>query len=437
MDQQAKKSSATIKCPKCGALIPVTETLHDQLAEQVRDELRKESDKQKKTLAAKETELNAKEKKIQQSAEKLEQTVQERLASEKAGLTKAALTKARGEVSVQIKDLQAANSEMDRKLLEAQEKELQLRKEKRDLEAAKKAFELETARTLDNERQKIREGAVKEVLEEHRMKDAEKERKLQEALKVNEELKLKLQQGSQQTQGEVLELELEQVLKANCPLDEILPVPKGVTGADVLQKVRNRTGLPCGLIIWETKRTKNWSDGWIPKLKEDQRQARADIAVLVTETLPKDVNDFGYKDGVWIAAPRFVLSLLTALRWILTEVALVKVAAAGKNETVEALFNYMTGPEFRHRVEAIVGGFSAMKQELDEEKRITSRRWAKREKQLDLIISNTSGMYGDLQGLTGTSLQPILALEGGDSDGEHEFPSTASNQDESKGDTSR
>jgi hypothetical protein len=332
-----------------------------------------------------------------------------------------------------LKDLAAEAEEKDRKLKAAEANELQLRKEKRHLETAKKNLDLEVARKIDAERERIREEVASESAERHRLKDAEKDLKLRDALKMNEELNRKLQQGSQQIQGEVLELELEDVLRDCCRLDEILPVPKGVSGADVLQKVTTRSGVCCGLIIWEAKHTKNWSDGWISKLKEDQQRARADIAVLVTDVLPKEVEYFGKKDNVWITIPKYVPNLVATLRVILEEVAQTKRAVASKNETVEALFNYLTGPDFANRVEAIMRGFIGMKEELDEEKRVTSRRWAKREKQLELVLGNTSGMYGDLQGLIGTSLKPIAALEAADSDhpGEEVGLTIAAQADES------
>jgi len=185
---------------------------------------------------------------------------------------------------------------------------------------------------------------------------------------MNEELSRKLQQGSQQIQGEVLELDLENVLRDCCPSDEILPVPKGVRGADVLQRVNSRSGVCCGLIIWEAKHTRNWSDAWVSKLKNDQLQARADISVLVTDVLPKEIEDFRTKDGVWVTVPRYVLGLVAAIRLSLEEVAQTKRAITSKNETVEALFNYLTGPDFANRVEAIMRGFIGMKEELDDRK---------------------------------------------------------------------
>jgi len=384
--------------------------------------LRKELVKEQTALSEREREIKRRETALQAAEQDIENQVQKRLAAEMARLSKTALEKARGEVSLEIADLREQAAEKGRKLKEAQEAELRLRKEKRELEEAKKAFELDAARTLDAERGKIREDALREAVDSHRLKDAEKDRKLQEALRVNEELRRKLEQGSQQTQGEVLELELESLLRTSCPLDEILPVPTGVRGADVFQRVRTRTGFSCGAILWETKHTKNWSDGWISKLKTDQQEAKADIAVLVTDVLPKDVDGFGFKEGVWVTCSRYVPAVLMALRQNLTQVALAKSTAASKDETVEALYQYLTGPEFRHRVEAIIRAFMKMKEDLEEEKRVTQRRWSKREKQLDLIIGNTSGMYGDLQGLLGTSIQPIPALEAGDAPEIDEVP---------------
>ena len=201
------------------------------------------------------------------------------------------------------------------------------------------------------------------------MKDAEKDLRLAQALNMNEDLRRKLEQGSQQIQGEVLELDLERILRNENPLDEISEVPKGIRGTDLLHKVTSRTGLVAGIIIWEAKNTKNWGEGWIAKLKEDQRAAKADIAVIVSDVLPKGMDGFGFKDGVWITTRRHVPALTVALRQGLMEVAQARRAVAGKSEVVEALFRYATGPEFRHRVETIAHNFIDMKEDLEAEKR--------------------------------------------------------------------
>lgn len=405
-----------IKCPNCGELIPLTATLQHQLREQARAELKKELVEQQKALTARERDLQTKEEALSTAEASLENRVHEALASEKAKIAAGERKKAEEAVAVEVKDLRAQALERDRQLHEAQEKELKFRKEKRELEERHKSLELEVARKLDEERDQIREKAVEEALEEHSRKDAEKDRKLQEAFKANEELRRKLQQGSQQTQGEIPEEQLEELLRSTFPTDDIEPVAKGAKGGDIIQRVISRSGHPCGAILWESKRTKTWSDGWMEKLKDDQRAAKADIAVIVTDALPRDIKTFGMKDGIWVTTPQFVQGLASAIHVQLTQVALTKVAAAGKNEKIETLFNYLTGPEFKQRVEAIVETFTAMQQELAAERKLFEKRWAKREKQLQRVIANTAGMYGDLEGLIGTPMQSIPALEAGEED---------------------
>ena len=345
-----------------------------------------------------------------------EARLQERLKAESEKLKSSALEAARAEVAVQLQDFQKETESKNKELKKLRENELQLLQEKRQLQSAKENLDLEIARKLDQERAQIRESALKEADEKHRLKDAEKELQLTQARKANEELRRKLEQGSQQLQGEVLELDLEHSLRNDNPSDDISEVAKGVYGADLLQVVKNRNGLIAGTIIWEAKNTKNWNDSWIAKLKTDQMSAKADAAVIVSDVLPKGIDGFGHKDGVWVTSRKLVPSLSMAIRHTLLEVAQSRRAAAGKNEVVEALFKYATGPEFRNRVETIVRNFSEMKQDLEAEKKQTTKRWAKRSKQLDLITVHTAGMYGDFQGLIGPSMQEIPALEGDQSE---------------------
>ena len=476
-----------IKCPNCGTLIPVSEAISHQIAEKTRAEFRAEALRQQNVFAAREKDLQAKEdaleKTIQdrlraqqaeavkeaetkareavsleledlkrQAIEKdqklsalqstelelrkqkrdleykqktLDLELQRKLSEESERIKSQTAKEVRDELSIQIKELREKTADKDRKLAEAEETELTLRKEKRELEEKGKNQELEIARRIDAERAKIQEGTTKQLQEEYRLKDAEKDKKLQDAMRVNDELRRKLQQGSQQMQGEVLELELEELIKTNFPMDQIEPVPKGINGADVIQRVLNKSGHLCGTIVWESKRTKTWSDGWLPKLKDDQRSIKAEIAVLVSDTLPKDCTGFGQYEGIWVSDSRSAISLAVALRAQLVEVAMTKLAAVGKNEKMEFLYRYLSGAEFRQRVEAIVEAFVDMQRDLQDERRVMERRWARREKQIQKVISNTSGMYGDFQGLIGSSLQTIPLLAPGselpDSDDELPF----------------
>jgi hypothetical protein len=400
-----------IKCPNCGQQIPVSDAIYHQIADQTREQFKTESLEQQKKLATKERDLANKEKAI-------DQTIKEQLASARSGLIKEAEATARQSVGVEIEDLKRKAAEKDQQLELAQKAELELRKQKRSLEEREKNLELETARKMDEERKKIQEETEKRLQDAHRLKDAEKDKKIQDATRVNDELRRKLEQGSQQTQGEVLELELEQLISNAFPSDRIEPVPKGVSGADTLQRVIHSTGHPCGSIVWESKRTKAWSDGWIAKLKDDQRTIKANIAILVSETLPKDCKNFQQINGVWVSNPQCALPLAIALRSQLIEVEMAKLSAVGKNEKMEVMYRYVSGPEFKQRVEAIVEAFVDMQNDLQEERRSAERRWAKRDKQIQKVISNTGGMYGDLQGLIGSSLQSIPLLTSGDSDEE-------------------
>jgi len=281
-------------------------------------------------------------------------------------------------------------------------------------------MELQLTRQLDEERQKVLEKAAAEFDDRQRLKDAEKDKQLNDMKKQIDELKRKSELGSQQNQGEVLELELENILKASFPHDLIEPVPKGIRGADVLQKVHSSTGQYCGTIVWETKRTKAWSDSWIAKLKEDQRRIKGEIAVILTTTMPRDISNFGNVNGVWITNHNSMIGLATAIRMNLVEITNTKLAAVGKKEKMEVVYNYLSGAEFKQKVEAIVEVFKDMKDGLENEKKAFAKIWAKREKQIELVNTNTASMYGDIHGIIGASLPQIklLELESGEEDDE-------------------
>jgi hypothetical protein len=379
-----------------------------------REEAQRQITLKDEEVAAREAALAARETEIAVAQSNLEARVEERIASERSSLETAARAAAVKELQVELKDLRAHTTDTERRLKEAQDSELRLRAEKRTLEAERAALQVEVSRRVDAELSRVREEATRTADEQHRLKDAEKDRKLQEVLRLNEELRRKVQQGSQQTQGEVLEETVEDSLASQFSFDVFEPVSKGTRGADVIQRVYTRSGQKCGAILWESKNTKNWSDGWIEKVKDDQRDAKADIAVIVSTALPKGVSGFSYRDGVWVTEARVAVGLATALRNGLIELAATKRAVASKNEAVEVLFTYLTGPEFRQRVEGIVRTFTDMQGELEEEKRVAIRRWAKREKQIARVVESTGAMYGDLQGLLGSSMPAIAVLEAGD-----------------------
>jgi hypothetical protein len=257
----------------------------------------------------------------------------------------------------------------------------------------------------------VRSQAKREAEEGLKLKVAEKDQTIASMQQKIEELKQRAEQGSQQLQGEVQELELEQTLRAKFPHDTIEPVPKGEFGGDTLHRVGSPSGLMSGTILWETKRTKNWSNGWLVKLRDDQRTAKADLSVLVSHTLPEGIETFDVIDGVWITHPRCVLPVATILRHLLLQVSSTRIIAEGQQTKAEMIYEYLTGPRFRQRVEAIVEAFSCMQDDLDRERKAIMKQWAKRQEQIERVMGATVGMYGDMQGIAGKSLREIEGLE--------------------------
>ncbi len=239
----------------------------------------------------------------------------------------------------------------------------------------------------------------------------EKEQTIAAMHKQIKDLKRRAEQGSQQLQGEVQEMELENILRAKFPFDAIEPVHKGEYGGDVLQRVVGASGQSGGTILWEFKRAKNWNDAWLVKLRDDQRTAKAEIAVIVSQSLPKGVETFEMVEGVWVTHPRAALPVAMILRQSLLELALARQVTEGQQTETEMVYQYLTGPRFRQRVEAIVETFSTMQEDLDKERKVIMKQWAKREEQIERVMGATVRMYGDLQGIEGKSLLEIEGLD--------------------------
>jgi hypothetical protein len=301
--------------------------------------------------------------------------------------------------------------EQERKTREAQAAELALRKEKAALEARARELDLEVARRVDAEKQKLEQQIRTLAAEEQALKLKEKDKQIEDLKALLDEARRKSEQGSQERQGEVLELDLEATLARAFPQDEIRPVPKGMRGADVIQTVRDAHLRPCGTIIWEAKNTKAWSPAWLVKLKDDQRAMGASVAVLVSVSLPEDVRTFKLVDGVWVASLSCYLPLATALREQLLRVAFAQAAAQGMSEKMEALYRYLSGDEFRHRVEALLETFTAMRAQLAKERTAMEKLWNERAKQIERLVTNTAGMYGAIRGAIGMQLPEIPALD--------------------------
>ncbi len=408
----------TITCPNCKTEIKLTESLAAPLIETTRKEYEKRLSQKDADIAKRETAMREKEEALSKAKEAIDEQVAEKVKLERAQIVTEEAKKARLAVatdleqkSTELEDLKNALNQQGEKLVEAQKAQVELIRKQRELDDAKREMELTIEKRIQEKLDTTREQARKEAEEQLKLKVMEKEQTISSMQKQIEELKRKAEQGSQQLQGEVQELELESLLKAKFPHDSIMPVPKGEHGGDVLQCVVGPMGLACGTIIWESKRTKNWSDGWLVKLREDQRMAKAEIAVIVSQTLPKEIETFDLVDGVWVTHPRAALPVALSLRQSLIEIAAARQASEGQQTKMELVYQYLTGPRFRQRVQAIVEAFSSMQEDLDKEKKVIMKQWAKRDEQIERVMQATVGMYGDLQGIAGKTLQEIEGLD--------------------------
>jgi hypothetical protein len=408
----------TVFCPQCKVEIKLTESLAAPLLDSVRRDYEKRLSQKDADIIKREQALSeraqvlekAKQTLDQQIAQKLQQE-RSRIAAEEAQKAKLALGADLEQKVQEVESLQMILKQNNAKLAEAQQAQAELIRKQRELDDARRELDLTIEKRVQADLTAERDKARKEAEEELKLKVMEKDQTITAMQRQIEELKRRAEQGSQQLQGEVLELELEALLTAKFPRDTIRPVPKGEFGGDVLQRVLGPANQVCGTILWESKRTKNWSDGWLPKLREDQRAAKAEIAIIVSQALPKDVETFGFVDGVWVADPKVALAVAMSLRQTLIEVACVRQASEGQQTKMEMVYSYLTGPRFRQRVQALVEAFSSMKEDLDREKKAITRQWAKREEQIDRVMQATVGMYGDLQGIAGRTLQEIEGLE--------------------------
>lgn len=401
----------TITCPNRKAEIKLTESLAAPLIESTRREFEQRLAKSNAEIAKRE-EVLSKEKVAldEQVAEKVKQE-RAKIVAEESKKAKLAAATDLEQKTKELADLQEVLKERNEKLAEAQKAQADLLRKHRELDDAKRELELTVEKRVQEGLTATREQARKEVEEQRKLKVAEKEQIIASMQKQIEDLKRKAEQGSQQLQGEVQELELEALLRAKFPFDTIEPVPKGEHGGDVLHRVVGPIGQPCGTIIWESKRTKNWSDGWLAKLRNDQRTARAEIAVIISQVLPKGVETFELIDEVWVAHPRVMLPIAVMLRNSLVEIASARQASEGQQTKMEMVYQYLTGPRFRQRVQAIVEAFTTMQEDLDKERTVIMKQWTKREAQIERVVQATVGMYGDLQGIAGKTLQEIEGLE--------------------------
>ena len=407
-----------VVCPHCKKEIRLTESLAAPLVEATRRQYEQKLADKDSEIAQREARVREQENAITEARKAVDDEIAQGIRSEREKIAAEEAKKARLLVSDELQgksrevaDLQEILKTKDDKLAEAQKAQAELVRKQRELDDAKRELDLTVETRVQQSLATVRDKAKREVEEELKLKVAEKEETIAGMQRQIEALKRKAEQGSQQLQGEVQELELESLLSAKFPGDVVEPVPKGEFGGDIVQRVLNSAGQACGALLWESKRTKNWSDGWLAKLRQDQRAAKADFALLVSRALPKGVDLFDYIEGIWVLDPKCAVPVAIALRQSLIEVAAARQAGEGQHTKMGMVYQYLTGPRFRTRIEAIVEKFTDMHDDLDKERKTMTRLWARREEQIHGVIEATAGMYGDLQGIAGKGLHEIEGLE--------------------------
>lgn len=342
-------------------------------------------------------------------SEALSQTIKADLEKELSEKIKMKLME---ESQEKTKLLEEELKEKNQKLKDAMEAELLIRKEKTKLEDEKRSFELDKQRQIDEERNKIRQQTLLEASDSHRLKDMEKEKMINDLKKALQDAQLKANQGSQQLQGEVQELDLEEYLIKAFPSDEINPVGKGVKGADVRQIVKTSLGTVCGVILWESKRTKAWVDDWATKLKDDLRASKANIPVIVTSVLPKSIKTgFGFYEGVWVTEPAFTQPLAEILRKNLIDVAREKHNGNDRGTKADMIYTYLTSDAFVQQIQSIIEVHQNMQNQVQKERAAFEKIWKEREAQAERILISTAGIYGSIQGVAGQSLPSVKGLD--------------------------
>ncbi len=400
-----------ITCPNCGHKFDVEEALSGKLEEKYKAEYEKKINEQARHFHAERDALEKQkadfEKKKEQENELFQKRLQKKVEEEKIAIAK----KTKENFEVQLRALQEENESKKEENKKLKEKELVLLKKEQQLQEEKEEMEINLQKQLLLEQSKIEEKAREKERETFALRELEYQKQIEDQKKLAAEMKRKMEQGSMQLQGEVQELALEELLSHTYPFDSIDEVPKGIRGADCIQTVINSLQQTCGSIVYESKRTKNFSNDWIDKLKQDQIKCKADIAVLVTQTMPSDMNGFGEIDGVWVCYFSEVKSLSFVLREMLINTQKVKQAEDNKGDRMELLYNYLTSNEFVQNVKRIVENYDSMTEQLNREKKAMHKIWSQREKQIWVVQENIAALFGSIKGIAGHTLDTVSVLE--------------------------
>lgn len=404
-------TTASVKCPNCRYEFPIAGALSEEIEAEIKAKYREHLQKEKVKIDAERAQLLKEAEALKLQAENQDRVLADRMRLARLQLQEEAQKKAAEEQRVQMEHLSKELEEKKVKLRESMERELALTRRESELREKEEALKLELERKMLEKQQEIEEKARRMESERSELRIKELEKKLADQVELAETMRRKAEQGSMQLQGEVMELALEELLRAAFPFDAIDEVAKGTRGADCIQTVRSASGQVCGKIIYESKRTKAFTAEWIDKLKNDMRAQQADIAVIVTEVLPKDMSAFGFRDGVWICRFTDVKPLAFLLRDTLVRISTALVIQENRGEKMQMLYDYLTGTEFRQNIEAVVEGFLSLRDGITRERVQMEKLWKEREKQLDKVLQNTTQFYGSIKGIAGNAVSDLRLLD--------------------------
>jgi len=400
-----------INCPNCGHRFNVEDVFYKEIELEQEKKYKQKLQEAVKSFNAKEIELKQREEKLEEARKRENKLFQERLDKKLSELRKEESEKASKEVALKMEVLEKDAQEKNVLVLELQKKEVEFMQQKKLMDEERERRELELQKKLLEQQNEIEEKARLKERENFELKEKEYQKKLEDQRKLVEEMKRKSEQGSMQLQGEVQELAIEQWLKSQFPLDEIDEIKKGARGGDCIQIVNTRTLTNCGKIYYESKRTQAFGGDWIEKFKQDMRSKNIDVGVIVTKTMPKDMPKMGIKDGVWVCTFEEFKGLSVALREGCVKVANTLASQENKGDKMDMLYNYLTGKEFKMQIEAIVEGFTSLKEGIDVEKRAMLKIWKQREKQLEKVLLSTTGFYGAIKGIAGNAIPTVDYFE--------------------------
>ena len=422
------ENNTQVKCPKCGTDIDVQDILAHQLEDELKQKFqaqlaaeKQRYDKEAEKLREAQLEFEAKKK---NENELFQERLEAQVKTEKKVIEEKLKLKMTEENADRIKAMQTELQEKSEQVKELHRSQAEIEKLKREKGELKEQAEAEAQKRLSVQIEQEKEKIRKAEADRTEMKFREMEKQLEDQKKLTEEMKRKQEQGSMQLQGEVQELAIEEWLMAHFPLDTIDEIKKGVRGGDCIQIVNTRSRQNCGMIYYESKRSKDFSSKWIEKFRDDIRDKGADIGVLVTEVMPNGMDRMGMVEGVWVCNYEEFKGLCAVLRDTIIRLSLVAGSQEIKGEKMQMLYDFLTSPSFKLQMEAIVDGFTKMKSELDREKRAMQRIWKEREKQLDKVLLSTAEMYGSVRGIAGNAIQPMKALELPGEEDEELFDST-------------